>query len=92
MRGYKINSEANSENPMRAVRFFNLYFSKFHLILLSNLLFLPFNALAIGYAVLMYKLFGGVNVDGKLSGGDAEEAAADEAEVVSEVEEQEFDD
>ena len=47
---------------MRAVRFFNLYFSKFHLILLSNLLFLPFNALAIGYAVLMYKLFGGVNI------------------------------
>lgn len=62
MRGYKINSDANTEKPMRAVQFFNLYFGNFHIILLSNLLFLPFNLLAIGYAALMYKLLGGLNI------------------------------
>lgn len=51
----------SAEKAMRSVRFFNLYFSSFGKLLLSNLMFLPFNILAAGYIFLVYNLLGGIN-------------------------------
>lgn len=58
MEGYRVNNE----KPMRSVSFFNTYFSNFGRIVLANILFLPFNILAVAYLLLMYKSFGGINI------------------------------
>ena len=47
---------------MKGVRFFELYFANLGELMLANLLFLPFNLLALGYAALTYKLIDGINL------------------------------
>lgn len=62
MAGYQINPESNLDKKMRTVKFFNLYFSKFKFIFLSNIYFLLFFIISTAYVYLTYKLCGGLNI------------------------------
>ena len=62
MAGYQINPENNLDKKMRTVKFFNLYFSKFKYIFLSNIYFLIFFIISAAYVYLTYMLCGGLNI------------------------------
>lgn len=63
MAGYQINPDNNKlGEKMRAVQFFNLYFSKFKYIVLTNLLFFVPVLLTAAYVVGTYFLCGGINI------------------------------
>lgn len=62
MAGYQINPESNLDKKMQTVKFFNLYFSKFKYILLSNIFFLVFFLISAAYVYLTYVLCGGLNI------------------------------
>lgn len=60
--GYQINPESNLNKKMRTVKFFNLYFSKFKYIFLSNIYFLLFFIISAAYVYLTFILCGGLNI------------------------------
>lgn len=62
MAGFQINPDSNFDKEMRSTRFFNLYFSKFKYILLSNLLFLIPLLIAAAYVYVTYILCNGLNI------------------------------
>lgn len=62
MAGYQINPESNLDKKMQTVKFFNLYFSKFKYILLSNIFFFVFFIISAAYVYLTYVLCGGLNI------------------------------
>lgn len=62
MAGYQINPDSNLDKKMRSVQFFNLYFSKFRYIVLTNLLFFVPVLLAAAYVAGTYFLFNGINI------------------------------
>ncbi len=62
MAGYQINPDKNIEKTMRTVQFFNLYFEKFKYIFLANILFIMFNAAAVGWIYLTYIILDGINI------------------------------
>lgn len=62
MAGYQINPESNLDKKMRTVKFFNLYFSKFKYILLSNIYFLLFFIISAAYVYLTFILCGGLHI------------------------------
>ena len=55
-------NQSGIRKTMRTVDFFNIYFSKFKYIILSNLMFSIFTIIAAGYIYMTYKLVGGFSV------------------------------
>ena len=55
-------NQSGLRKTMRTVDFFNIYFSKFKYIILSNLMFSIFTIIAAGYIYMTYKLLGGFSV------------------------------
>lgn len=62
MAGFQINPDSNLDKEMRTTRFFNLYFSKFKYIVLSNFLFLVPVLIAAAYIYGTYIFFDGLNI------------------------------